>query len=62
MTKPQQEGNRGKGWVEIHCENVIVVDTPGIVGFIISRLWDKEFRYWQGGWSFGGVCLEPVLR
>lgn len=62
VTQPQQEGNRGKGWVEIRCEDVIVVDTPGIVGFVISRVWDKKYRFWQGGWSFGGVRLEPVSR
>jgi predicted acylesterase/phospholipase RssA len=49
----------GKGWTEIHGDVEVNVGLDGALGFVIS----KKFREGEfiGGWSFGGVRMDPVM-
>ena len=47
---------RNTGWVEVTGPIVEVAD-DGQLAFVISKQWE---RYWVGGFSFGGVRLEPI--
>ncbi|KFY41719.1 hypothetical protein V494_02825 [Pseudogymnoascus sp. VKM F-4513 (FW-928)] len=47
---------RNTGWVEVTGPIVDVAD-DGVLAFVISKQWE---RYWVGGFSFGGVRLNPI--
>ncbi|KFY16292.1 hypothetical protein V492_01439 [Pseudogymnoascus sp. VKM F-4246] len=47
---------RNTGWVEVTGPIVDVAD-DGVLAFVISKQWE---RHWVGGFSFGGVRLNPV--
>ncbi|KAE9364538.1 FabD/lysophospholipase-like protein [Stipitochalara longipes BDJ] len=47
---------RNTGWVEVTGPIVEVAD-DGQLAFVVSKKWK---RFWVGGFSFGGVRLEPI--
>ncbi|KAF2083634.1 FabD/lysophospholipase-like protein [Saccharata proteae CBS 121410] len=56
----KRHGDRiGKGWIEIEGDVEASVGLDGDLGFIVSKKFEE--RVAVGGWSFGGVRLEPVF-
>lgn len=57
--RKRYEESRGKEWVEIEGDVEVCVGLDGALGFTVS----KRYREGEavGGWSFGGVRLEPVF-
>lgn len=49
----------GKGWTEVEGDVPVTVGLDGVLGFVINKKFiEGEF---VGGWSFGGVRLEPIF-
>jgi len=47
---------RNTGWCELPGP-IFEVTSDGEVAFVISKPWERK---WVGGFSFGGVRLEPL--
>ncbi|KAE8862520.1 hypothetical protein PTNB29_05082 [Pyrenophora teres f. teres] len=50
---------KGKGWMEVEGDVPVDVGLDGALGFIVSKKFEEGV--FVGGWSFGGVRLEPVF-
>ncbi|KAF2147300.1 uncharacterized protein K452DRAFT_293746 [Aplosporella prunicola CBS 121167] len=60
LGRRRYEAKKNKGWYEIEGDNLVEVDLEGALGFMINTKWEEDFVL--GGWSFGGVRLEPVFE
>lgn len=58
LGKIDYETNFGKGWVEIPLQETVHVGSGGQLGLTINAIFKKRVSI--GGWSFGGVRLEPL--
>ncbi|KAL1632100.1 hypothetical protein SLS56_003989 [Neofusicoccum ribis] len=50
---------KGKGWVEIAGDVEVEVGLDGALGLLVTKKFEDGVAV--GGWSFGGVRLEPVF-
>lgn len=57
--KRRYEACVGKGWVEIEGDVESEVGLDGTLGFLVSKRFEEGVVV--GGWSFGGVRLEPIF-
>ena len=48
-----------KSWLEVRLEDQVEVGLDGCLGFVINRRFSEGDAV--GGWSFGGVRLEPIF-
>ncbi|KAK8183224.1 acyl transferase/acyl hydrolase/lysophospholipase [Phyllosticta capitalensis] len=48
----------GKGWIEVTADVEVDVGLEGALGLLVTKSFEKGV--FVGGWSFGGVRLEPV--
>ncbi|KAF2402280.1 FabD/lysophospholipase-like protein [Trichodelitschia bisporula] len=53
------EEKKGRSWVEIEGDEEVQVGLDGALGIVVSRRFEEGV--YVGGWSFGGVRLEPVF-
>lgn len=51
---------KGKGWIEIVGDVLVDVGLDGALGLMVTKKYEEGVVV--GGWSFGGVRLEPVFN
>ncbi|KAF2834787.1 FabD/lysophospholipase-like protein [Patellaria atrata CBS 101060] len=50
---------KGRGWVELVGDVNVEVGLEGEMGIVVNKKWERGM--FVGGWSFGGVKLQPVF-
>ncbi|KAH7065146.1 patatin-like phospholipase-domain-containing protein [Macrophomina phaseolina] len=57
--KTRYAEKKGKGWIEIVGDVLVDVGLDGALGLMVTKRYEEGVVV--GGWSFGGVRLEPVF-